>query len=83
LLDVALGAAGIEALLDLRGQQDLNGRDLHHTVIAQADALASAAGLLMRKGDGVPAIIARGYRFTASDAGAVALVRPKENDLFR
>lgn len=83
LLDVALGAAGIEPLLDLRGQQDLNGRDLHHTVIAQADALASAAGLLMRKGDGLPAVLARGYRFAPSDAGAASLVRARENDLFR
>jgi coenzyme F420-0:L-glutamate ligase/coenzyme F420-1:gamma-L-glutamate ligase len=83
LLDVALGGAGIEALLDLRGQQDLNGRDLHHTVLAQADALAGAAGLLMRKGDGIAAVIARGYRFAPSDAGAAVLVRPKENDLFR
>lgn len=83
LLDVALGAAGIEPLLDLRGQQDLNGRDLHHTVVAQADALAAAAGLLMRKGDGIPAVIVRGYRFSPSDAGAAPLVRAKENDLFR
>jgi len=83
LLDIALGAAGIEPLLDLRGQQDLNGRDLHHTVIAQADALAATAGLLMRKGDGLPVVIVRGHRFAPSDAGGVALVRAKENDLFR
>ena len=83
LLDVALGAAGIEPLLDLRGQQDLNGRDLHHTVVAQADALAAAAGLLMRKGDGIPVVVARGYRFAPSDAGGAALVRARENDLFR
>lgn len=83
LVDVALGAAGIEPLLDLRGQQDLNGRDLHHTVVAQADALAAMAGLLMRKGDGIPAVLVRGHRFAPSDAGAATLVRPKENDLFR
>jgi coenzyme F420-0:L-glutamate ligase / coenzyme F420-1:gamma-L-glutamate ligase len=83
LLDVALGAAGIEPLLDLRGQQDLNGRDLHHTVVAQGDALAAAAGLLMRKGEGIAAVIARGYAFAPSDAGGAALVRAKENDLFR
>ena len=83
LLDVALGAAGIEPMLDLRGQQDLNGRDLHHTVLAQADALAAAAGLLMRKGDRIPAVLVRGYRFAPSDAGGAALVRARENDLFR
>ena len=70
-------------MLHLRGQQDLNGRDLHHTVLAQADALAAAAGLLMRKGDGIPAVVARGYRFAPSDAGGASLVRPKGNDLFR
>lgn len=83
LLDVALGVAGMEPLLDLRGQQDLNGRDLHHTVVAQADALAATAGLLMGKGDGVPAVIARGHRFAPSDVGGAALVRLKANDLFR
>ena len=83
LVDITLGAAGIEPLLDLRGQQDLNGRDLHHTVVAQADALAAMAGLLMRKGDGIPAVVARGHRFAPSDVGAAVLVRPKENDLFR
>lgn len=83
LVDVALGASGIEALLDLRGQQDLNGRDLHHTVVAQADALAAMAGLLMRKGDGIPAAVVRGYRFSPSEAGAAPLVRARANDLFR
>ena len=51
--------------------------------MAQADALAAAAGLLMRKGDGIAAVVARGYAFAPSDAGGAALVRAKENDLFR
>ena len=55
LVDFALGLAGMEAQLDLRGEHDLSGRELHHTVMAQADALAAAAGLLMRKGAGLPA----------------------------
>ena len=53
----------MEPLLDLRGSSDLDGRELHHTVIAQADALAAAAGLVMRKGDGIPAALMRGYEF--------------------
>ncbi len=83
LVDFALGLAGMDALLDLRGQHDLTGRELHHTVIAQADALAAAAGLLMRKGDGIPAVLVRGYAFTPSDGNARSLVRAAEFDLFR
>jgi coenzyme F420-0:L-glutamate ligase/coenzyme F420-1:gamma-L-glutamate ligase len=73
----------MDALLDLRGQRDLTGRELHHTVIAQADALAAAAGLMMRKGDGIPAVLVRGYAFTPADGNASSLIRPREFDLFR
>ena len=83
LVEVAIGAAGIAPLLDLRGTVDLNGRELHHTVVAQIDALAAAAGLLMRKGDGVPAVIVRGYAFEPSAQAATSLVRPAALDLFR
>jgi coenzyme F420-0:L-glutamate ligase/coenzyme F420-1:gamma-L-glutamate ligase len=83
LVDFALGLAGMDALLDLRGQRDLTGRELHHTVIAQADALAAAAGLMMRKGDGIPAVLVRGYAFTPADGNASSLIRPREFDLFR
>jgi len=83
LTDVALGVAGIDALLDLRGQTDLNGKELHHTVIAQADALAAAAGLVMGKGDGVPAVVIRGYEFAPAVGSGFDLVRPRELDLFR
>jgi coenzyme F420-0:L-glutamate ligase/coenzyme F420-1:gamma-L-glutamate ligase len=83
LIDFALGLAGMNALLDLRGQRDLNGRELHHTVMAQADALAAAAGLLMRKGDGIPAVLVRGYAFTPADGNATSLIRAREFDLFR
>ncbi len=83
LVDVAIGAAGIEALLDLRGERDLDGRELRHTVLAQADALAAAAGLLMRKDSGIPCVLVRGYAYRRSDAGARALVRAPSDDLFR
>jgi coenzyme F420-0:L-glutamate ligase/coenzyme F420-1:gamma-L-glutamate ligase len=83
LVDFALGVAGMDALLDLRGETDLTGRELHHTVMAQADALAAAAGLLMRKGDGIPAVHVRGYPFTVAEGSGRALLRARELDLFR
>jgi coenzyme F420-0:L-glutamate ligase / coenzyme F420-1:gamma-L-glutamate ligase len=83
LVDFALGLAGMDAQLDLRGQQDLNGRELHHTIMAQADALAAAAGLVMRKGDGIPAALVRGYAFSPADGNAKSLLRAREFDLFR
>lgn len=84
LVDFALGVAGIDPLLDFRGQRDMNGRELHHTVTAQADALAAAAGLVMRKGDGIPAALVRGYDYnTATEGGGTKLLRSREFDLFR
>jgi coenzyme F420-0:L-glutamate ligase/coenzyme F420-1:gamma-L-glutamate ligase len=83
LVDFALGLAGMEAQLDLRGQHDLTGRELQHTIMAQADALAAAAGLVMRKGDGIPAALIRGYEFTAAEGNAKGLIRAREFDLFR
>ncbi len=83
LVDFALGLAGMDAVLDLRGQCDLNGRELHHTVMAQADALAAAAGLMMRKGEGIPAVLVRGYAFTPAEGTARSLIRAPEFDLFR
>lgn len=83
LVDFALGVAGMNALLDLRGQHDVNGRELHHTVMAQADALAAAAGLVMRKGDSIPAAVVRGYEFAPAEGDGKRLIRAREFDLFR
>jgi coenzyme F420-0:L-glutamate ligase / coenzyme F420-1:gamma-L-glutamate ligase len=83
LVDFALGLAGMDAQLDLRGEHDLTGRELHHTVMAQADALAAAAGLLMRKGAGIPVVLIRGYEFPPAAGDAKALIRKREFDLFR
>jgi len=83
LVDFALGVAGMPALLDLRGSTDLDGRTLQHTVAAQADALAAAAGLVMRKGDAIPAALVHGYPFTPGAGSGAALVREKQFDLFR
>jgi coenzyme F420-0:L-glutamate ligase / coenzyme F420-1:gamma-L-glutamate ligase len=83
LVDFALGVAGIAPLLDLRGNRDLGGRELHHTVVAQADALAAAAGLVMQKAAAIPAALIRGYRFEPADGRGTELIRAAEKDLFR
>ena len=84
LVEVALGCAGMDPLLDLRGRADLAGRALHHTVVALADEVAAAAGLVMEKDSAVAAALVRGVRFTAGPGGAAArLVRRAEFDLFR
>ena len=81
-IDVALGAAGVEVLRDLRGQRDRVGYELHATMIAVADEIASAAELVMGKVDGVPAAVVRGLE-VAGDGRARDLVIPEERDLFR
>jgi len=84
LVEVAIGCAGMEPLLDLRGRADLQGRTLHHTVVALADEVAAAAGMVMEKDSGVAAAIVRGVRYTPGSTGAAAaLVRRPEFDLFR
>jgi coenzyme F420-0:L-glutamate ligase/coenzyme F420-1:gamma-L-glutamate ligase len=83
LVDFALGVAGMPALLDLRGTDDLDGRTLQHTIAAQADALAAAAGLVMRKGDAIPAALVRGYEFIPGEGSGTELIREKQFDLFR
>jgi coenzyme F420-0:L-glutamate ligase/coenzyme F420-1:gamma-L-glutamate ligase len=84
LVDFALGVAGFPPLLDLRGGHDRDGRELHHTVVAQADAIAAAAGLVMEKAAGVPAALIRGVSFVPTEeSSGQELLRPRESDLFR
>lgn len=80
--DVALGVAGMTALLDLRGTRDAVGYELHATQIAVADEVAGAAELVMGKVDGVPAAIVRGLQSRGDGRGS-DLVMPEERDLFR
>ena len=82
IVNVAVGSAGIEALVDLRGQPDAAGREMRATIIAVADELASAADLAGGKVDGRPVVVVRGYRWRPSDAGASVLVMERERDLF-
>jgi coenzyme F420-0:L-glutamate ligase / coenzyme F420-1:gamma-L-glutamate ligase len=80
--DVALGAAGIRVLEDLRGTKDRIGYELRSTQIAIADELAGAAQLVMGKADGIQVAVIRGLD-VAGDGSALELVMPPERDLFR
>jgi coenzyme F420-0:L-glutamate ligase / coenzyme F420-1:gamma-L-glutamate ligase len=80
--DVAIGVAGIQPLLDLKGLRDATGYELHATVIAVADELAGAAELVMGKTAGVPAAVIRGVE-ARGEGRARELVMPAERDLFR
>jgi coenzyme F420-0:L-glutamate ligase / coenzyme F420-1:gamma-L-glutamate ligase len=81
---VALGSAGLPALIDLRGQPDLFGRELLVTETGFADEIAAAAGLLMGQADeAVPMVLVRGLGWSAPEVPAAALIRPAEHDLFR
>lgn len=83
LVDVAIGVAGLEALEDYRGSADRSGRPLAVTIIAVADQLAAAAGLLMPKPEGTPVVLIRGWDWQAAEGSARALLRRPEQDLFR
>jgi coenzyme F420-0:L-glutamate ligase/coenzyme F420-1:gamma-L-glutamate ligase len=81
---VALGVAGLPALIDMRGQPDLFGRELLVTETGFADEIAAAAGLLMGQADeAVPMVLVRGLGWSAPEVPAAALIRPAEHDLFR
>ena len=84
VVGVAIGAAGLPALVDRRGEEDRDGRRLEVTQIALADQIATAATLVTGEGaESVPAALLRGLALPTGDAGAGALVRPLEEDLFR
>jgi len=81
---VAIGAAGLPALIDLRGRPDLFGRKLEVSVIGFADEVAAAASLLMGQADeALPAVLIRGLSWSAPVSAAASLVRPANEDLFR
>jgi coenzyme F420-0:L-glutamate ligase / coenzyme F420-1:gamma-L-glutamate ligase len=86
VVDVAIGCAGLPALLDLRGTTDDHGAVLETTVVALADAVAAASGLVMTKTARVPAALVRGLDAMSGDAPpgpARSLVRTPADDLFR
>ena len=84
LVDVAIGVSGLAALRSLIGEKDGYGNELGMTEVAEADELAAAAELVCGKLDGVPVAVVRGYRGLPDDGrGALALVRPADQDMFR
>ena len=85
LVNVAIGCAGMPAVLDLRGSADHFGRELEATIVALADEVAAASGLVMTKASRIPAALVRGVGWPddAPEATARALVRTAEEDLFR
>jgi coenzyme F420-0:L-glutamate ligase/coenzyme F420-1:gamma-L-glutamate ligase len=81
---VAIGAAGLPALVDLRGRPDLFGRKLEASIIGFADEIAAAASLVMGQADvALPAVIIRGLRWSAPPSTAAGIIRPPNEDLFR
>jgi coenzyme F420-0:L-glutamate ligase / coenzyme F420-1:gamma-L-glutamate ligase len=80
--EIALGVAGVTALLDLNGRLDAAGYELHATLIARADELAGAAELVMGKLERMPAAVIRGLD-AAGDGNGRDLLIPAERDLFR
>jgi coenzyme F420-0:L-glutamate ligase/coenzyme F420-1:gamma-L-glutamate ligase len=81
---VAIGSAGVPALVDLRGDPDLFGRALRVTVIAYADEIAAAASLLMGQADEArPVVIVRGLEWRGANLPAAELIRKPDEDLFR
>lgn len=82
IVNVALGIAGLPALVDLRGTVDDTGKPLHATVLAVADDIAAAAGLVMGKTERTPAVIVRGLQVEGGGRGT-DLIRPAAEDLFR
>jgi coenzyme F420-0:L-glutamate ligase / coenzyme F420-1:gamma-L-glutamate ligase len=83
LVNVAIGACGVPALVDLRGTRDRHRKLLSATILAVSDELAAAAGLLMDKSAGTPVVLIRGYRYRFVQDPAARIIRSAGEDLFR
>ena len=84
VVGIAIGVAGVPALVDLRGQADRESRALQVTQVAAADELAAAASLVMGQADeGCPAVLVRGFPYMEREGSARDLLRPHSEDLFR
>ena len=82
IVNVALGVFGVPALQDFRGLMDDAGKELHATVLAEADELAAATALVMGKTRRTPVVVVRGVELEGSGTGQ-DLIRPAAEDLFR
>jgi len=84
VVGIALGVAGLPALVNMVGVPDLFGRKLRVTEVALADEIAAAASLLMgQAAEAQPVVLLRGFEWDGAASPALALLRPKEQDLFR
>jgi len=83
LTDVAIGVAGIPAIVDHRGTPDTFGNTLEVTEVAVADEIAAAADLVMGKARSIPAVVMRGLGLAPHDGSAADLIRKPSDDLFR
>lgn len=82
-VNMAIGVAGMESIVDYRGQHDPYGYELQVSAIAVADELAAAAELVMGKIDRIPAALIRGYSYISSEGDAKSLLRDSATDMFR
>ena len=82
LVDTAIGIARVPPFIDFRGKADTHGYQLQATLLASADALAAAAGLVMGKTSRTPAALIRGFPWEEANTSAAALLRAPEKDLF-
>ncbi|HYA99012.1 MAG TPA: coenzyme F420-0:L-glutamate ligase [Ktedonobacteraceae bacterium] len=82
-VNMAIGISGMEAIVDYRGQFDRYGYELHASVLAVADELASAAELVMGKTDHIPAALIRGYTYLPATGSSKTLLRDSATDMFR
>jgi coenzyme F420-0:L-glutamate ligase / coenzyme F420-1:gamma-L-glutamate ligase len=83
-MGLAIGIAGLPAVVDLRGEKDLFGRELRVSEEAVADELAAAASLLQGQGaEGKPVVLIRGFSSSADPQPASAALRPADMDMFR
>ena len=84
VVGVSIGCAGIEPLVDMRGELDRSGQRLEITQVAQADEIAAATSIIMGQGaESIPVVIVRGYAYHPGENSASRLFRKKEDDLFR
>src|SRR5439155_15830155 len=82
-VNMAIGMAGMEPIVDYRGQYDPYGYELHASVLAVADELAAAAELVMGKIDHIPVALIRGYNYIPGEGNAKTLLRDPTTDMFR
>ena len=81
---VTIGVAGMKALRDARGEIDLFGFTLQHTIISPADELAAGASALMgQSSEGRPVVLVRGAHYQRGEGSVQELIRPRDQDLFR